>query len=191
MSAESVREFVSSLPAEQQPLDGDNLLQVLLSHERLNRFQAAELLAGSSQPLVLGNYTLIELLGRSGMGLVYKAMHRRMDRVVALKSLSPEAVKTQALVERFHREVKAVAKLSHPNIVTAHDADEHHGTHFPVMEFVAGRDLSSVVRSHSRLPIAARRITSRRPPAGWSSLIDMASFIATSSRPTCCSAMKG
>ena len=154
MSAESVREFVSSLPAEQQPLDGDDLLQVLQSHERLNRFQAAELLAGSSQPLVLGNYTLIELLGQGGMGLVYKARHRRMDRVVALKVLSPEAVKTQTLVERFHREVKAVAKLSHPNIVTAHDADEHRGTHFLVMEFVAGRDLSSVVRHQSRLPLA-------------------------------------
>ena len=154
MSAESVRDFVSNLPAEQQPLDGDGLLQVLLSHERLNRFQAAELLAGSSQPLVLGNYTLIEMLGRGGMGLVYKARHRRMDRVVALKVLSPEAVKTQTLVERFHREVKAVAKLSHPNIVTAHDADEHRGTHFLVMEFVAGRDLSSVVRNGSRLPLA-------------------------------------
>ena len=154
MSAESVREFVSSLPAEQQPLDGDGLLQVLLSHERLNRFQAAELLVGPSQPLVLGNYTLIELLGRGGMGLVYKAMHRRMDRVVALKVLSPEAVKTQTLVERFHREVKAVAKLSHPNIVTAHDADEHRGTHFLVMEFVAGQDLSSLVRDRHRLPLA-------------------------------------
>ena len=154
MSAESVREFVSSLPAEQQSSDGDSLLQVLLSHERLNQFQAAELLVGSSQPLVLGNYTLIELLGQGGMGLVYKARHRRMDRVVALKVLSPEAVKTQTLVERFHREVKAVAKLSHPNIVTAHDADEHRGTHFLVMEFVAGRDLSSVVRNQIRLPLA-------------------------------------
>ncbi|MBC8115937.1 MAG: serine/threonine protein kinase [Candidatus Saccharimonas sp.] len=154
MSAESVREFVSNLSAEQQPLDGDGLLQELLRHERLNRFQAAELLAGPSQPLVLGNYVLIEKLGPGGMGLVYKAMHRRMDRVVALKVLSPEAVKTQTLVERFHREVKAVAKLSHPNIVTAFDADEHRGTHFLVMEFVAGRDLSSVVRSHSRLPLA-------------------------------------
>ena len=154
MSAESVLDFVSSLPAEQQSLDGDALLQVLLSHERLNRFQAAELLAGSSQPLVLGNYTLIELLGQGGMGLVYKARHRRMDRVVALKVLSSESVKTQTLVERFHREVKAVAKLSHPNIVTAHDADEHRGTHFLVMEFVAGRDLSSVVRNQIRLPLA-------------------------------------
>ena len=154
MPAGAVRDFVTSLPAEQQPLDGDNLLQELLRYERLNRFQAAELLAGSSQPLVLGNYTLIEMLGQGGMGLVYKARHRRMDRVVALKVLSPEAVKTQTLVERFHREVKAVAKLSHPNIVTAHDADEHRGTHFLVMEFVAGRDLSSVVRSPSRLPIA-------------------------------------
>ncbi len=154
MSAESVREFVSSLPAEQQPHDGDSLLQVMLRHERLNRFQAVELLAGSSQPLVLGNYVLIELLGQGGMGLVYKARHRRMDRVVALKVLSPEAVKTQTLVERFHREVKAVAKLSHPNIVTAFDADEHRGTHFLVMEFVSGRDLSSIVRHPSRLPLA-------------------------------------
>ncbi len=69
------------------------------------------------------------------MGLVYKAIHRRMDRIVAFKVLSSGAVKTQTLVERCHREVKAVAKLSHPNIVTAFDADEHRGTHFRVMEF--------------------------------------------------------
>lgn len=56
MSAEVVSDFVLNLPAEQQPLDGDGLLQVWLRYERLNRFQAGELVAGPLQPLVLGNY---------------------------------------------------------------------------------------------------------------------------------------
>ena len=92
MSAEVVNDFVLNLPAEQQPLDGDGLLKVWLRYERLNRFQAGELVAGPLQPLVLGNYVLIEKLGQGGMGLVYKAILRRMDRIVARTVLSPEAV---------------------------------------------------------------------------------------------------
>ena len=85
------------------------------------------------------------------MGLVLKAVHQRMDRVVALKVLGRKALETPESVRRFQREVKAAAKLSHPNIVTAHDADEVAGTHFLVMEYVAGSDLASVVqqRCHS------------------------------------------
>ena len=78
---------------------------------------------------------------------------RRMKRQVAIKVLSPKTVADRAMLERFQREVQAVARLSHPNIVTAHDADDHRGTHFLVMEFVAGSDLNSHVRKHGRLPL--------------------------------------
>ena len=80
------------------------------------------------------------------MGVVLKAQHRRMKRTVAIKVLSSAAMKPPEAVERFHREVEAAAKLSHPNVVAAYDADEHQGMHYLVMEYVEGRDLASIVK---------------------------------------------
>jgi serine/threonine protein kinase len=77
-----------------------------------------------------------------------------MDRVVALKLLSPTAMKDESAVKRFQHEVKAAGRLSHPNIVTAFDADEDQGVHFLVMEYVEGSDLSALVVEKGRLPLA-------------------------------------
>ena len=88
------------------------------------------------------------------MGVVLKAEHRRMKRIVALKVISPAAVKTPDAVKRFHREVEAAAKLTHPNLVIAFDADEANGAHFLVMEYVNGPDVSSLVSHHRQLPVA-------------------------------------
>src|SRR5262249_13165336 len=84
-------------------------------------------------------YQVRELLGSGGMGAVYKAEHRRMERPVALKVMSAGLLTRPAMVERFHREVKAAARLTHPNIVTAYDADQAGDAHFLVMEFVEGQ----------------------------------------------------
>src|SRR5262249_27541850 len=87
---------------------------------------------------ILGQYRILDELGRGGMGEVFKAEHVLMKRVVALKVMAPHLVKDRSAVARFHREVQAMAQLSHPNIVIAHDAAEAHGLHFLVMEFVDG-----------------------------------------------------
>ncbi|MBC7819068.1 MAG: SUMF1/EgtB/PvdO family nonheme iron enzyme, partial [Planctomycetaceae bacterium] len=79
--------------------------------------------------------------------------HKRMKRLVALKVMSPAAVKTPDSLKRFHREVEAAAKLRHPNIVAADDADEAKGTHFLVMEYVEGSDLSAFVKKHGPFPV--------------------------------------
>src|SRR5207253_88141 len=81
-------------------------------------------------------YRLLEPLGVGGMGAVYTARHRLMDRVVALKVIHPRLLRNPVAVERFRREVKAAARLDHPNIVTAHDAEQAGGCHFLVMEFI-------------------------------------------------------
>jgi eukaryotic-like serine/threonine-protein kinase len=70
-----------------------------------------------------------------------------------LKVLSPKVTKSPEALRRFQREVEAAARLEHANIVTAHDADEAAGTHFLVMQFVDGSDLSSVVRKSGPLPV--------------------------------------
>jgi serine/threonine-protein kinase len=102
---------------------------------------------------VLGQYRLLDQLGSGGMGLVFKAEHLLMKRVVALKVMSAHLVQDQNAVARFHREVQAVAQLSHPNIVTAHDAAQAHGLHFLVMEYVDGIDLGRLVVEVGPLPI--------------------------------------
>jgi hypothetical protein len=99
-------------------------------------------------------YRVLGLLGAGGMGSVFKAEHRRMERPVALKVISPDLMDRPAMVERFHREVKAAALLGHPNIVTAYDADQAGDTHFLVMEFVEGISLAQRVQQEGPLPVA-------------------------------------
>lgn len=149
-----VATLLGGVPGD-RPQTAEEFVQTLMTRGALTGYQAECILNGRIDHLVLGNYVVLEKLGQGGMGLVLKARHRRMDRIVALKVLSPDAIRTPTMVERFQREVRAAAKLSHPNIVTAFDADEHHGTHFLVMEFVEGRDLSSIVKTHGPLSISS------------------------------------
>jgi serine/threonine protein kinase len=102
---------------------------------------------------VLGQYHLLEELGRGGMGSVYKARHALMDRVVAVKVLLPELVQNPLAVEWFRREVRAVTRLCHPNIVMAYDANEAEGVYFLVMEYVEGCSLDALVRRQGPLAL--------------------------------------
>lgn len=102
---------------------------------------------------VFGDYVVLGRIGAGGMGQVFKARHRRMDRIVALKVLPKSAMNSPEAVRRFEREAKAAARLIHPNIVTAFDAGEAQGVHFLVMEFVDGGDLAGLVKSQGPLPV--------------------------------------
>jgi serine/threonine protein kinase len=97
-------------------------------------------------------YEVLESLGIGGMGAVYKARHRIMDRFVALKVVSKRLTANRRAVERFRREVRAAAQLTHPNIVTAYDADQAGDTHFLIMELVEGVSLDRVIAEQGRLP---------------------------------------
>ncbi len=101
----------------------------------------------------IGEYTVLEPIGSGGMGTVYKAVHRRMQRTVAIKLLLPEFAHIPRFRERFSREVQAAAKLKHANIVTAYDAGEFRGTPYLVSEFVDAQNLSQVVRESGPLPV--------------------------------------
>ncbi len=111
-------------------------------------------------------YRLLELLGSGGMGSVYRAEHRRMERQVALKVMSPALMDRPEMVERFHREVKAAALLSHPNIVTAYDADQAADTHFLIMEFVEGISLAQKVKQDGPLPVPQACACARQAALG-------------------------
>lgn len=111
-------------------------------HEKTSRLQT---------PLSLGNYVLLERIGQGGMGEVYKARHKKMERIVALKMLPRELLNSADAIRRFQRESIAAGKLEHQNIVITHDADESDGVHFLVMQYVEGTDLSSLVRDSGPL----------------------------------------
>ena len=132
---------------------GADLARRLVERKTLTAFQAEELLRDRGDGLVLGNYVLLEPAGAGGMGRVFKAWHRRMKRVVALKMLAPELLRSEAARVRFQREAEAAARLTHPHIVAAYDAAEERGRHFLVMEYVAGRTLEEVVKGEGPLPV--------------------------------------
>lgn len=98
-------------------------------------------------------YRIIKQLGAGGMGVVYQAEHRIMQRQVALKVIRRDFMRRPQVVERFRREVHAAGRLSHPNIVTSFDAEQAGDLHFLVMEFVDGVDLFRQVERSGPLPI--------------------------------------
>jgi serine/threonine protein kinase len=92
-------------------------------------------------PRQFGEYELLERVGGGGMGNVYKAHHRGLDRVVALKTLRAGTAKSELQLERFLREAKAAARLDHPNIVPCYEFGKFSGWHFLTMAFVKGESL--------------------------------------------------
>jgi serine/threonine protein kinase len=153
VAAAEIEAAIESAPEPIGPGDGEALADLLVERKKLSLYQADKICDGQGDSLVLGNYVIHDVLGQGGMGMVLKAVHRRMERVVALKVLSAGFVKNPEAVQRFHREVKAAARLEHPNIVTAHDADEANGVHFLVMQYVEGSDLAARVKQFGPLPV--------------------------------------
>ena len=88
---------------------------------------------------------ILELIGRGGMGAVYKARQKVLDRIVALKILPPDIGRDAAFAERFTREARALAKLNHPGIVTIYDFGRADGLYFFLMEFVDGMNLRELL----------------------------------------------
>ena len=99
-------------------------------------------------------YELGDEIGRGGMGLVYRAVHRKLKRPVAVKLLTDRRIEDAQAVARFLREMEIVGQLDHPNLVRAHDAGEIEGVHFLAMELVEGVDLHHLVRAVGRLSVA-------------------------------------
>jgi eukaryotic-like serine/threonine-protein kinase len=86
-------------------------------------------------------YRILGVLGSGGMGTVFKAVHRLLERPVVIKVLRPELIRDPELLERFRREARLAAKLAHPNVVTVYEAEQIGPMHLLVMEFIGGEDL--------------------------------------------------
>ena len=133
--------------------DPRGLGRELVQRGWITPFQINRLLQDRSQDLVLGSYVLLEQLGQGGMGQVFKARHRRLDRIDAVKVIRKEYLDRPNALERFEREARAAARLAHPNVITVYDAGETGGGHFLAMEYAPGVDLARLVKQSGPLPI--------------------------------------
>jgi serine/threonine protein kinase len=145
---------LDTLPPEKRDNGTAALAKALIQAGKLTKYQAAAVYQGKAKGLMFGKYVVLDKLGAGGMGVVYKARHRTMDRVVALKVLSSKVVDSSPdAVKRFQQEVRAAAQLNHTNIVTAHDADQQDNVHYLVMEYVEGEDLDEALKRDGPLPV--------------------------------------
>src|ERR1051326_3230257 len=152
LTAEQLEEATRLVPESNR---GRLVARALVSKGLLTRFQAEQVLAGRTSGFSLGQYRILDLLGEGGMGRVFKAQHVTMNRVVALKVLTPSLLKTARAQDLFMREVRLAAPLVHQNIVTAFAANQINGRCYLVLEYVDGPNLDQLVRDYGPLPIGA------------------------------------
>jgi len=153
MMGEEIDDFINGLPAGGRPGDARELATALARNGRLTAYQAQTVYQGQTSGLVFGEHEILEPIGEGGMGQVFRARHRRLDRAEAVKVLSSKRLDSPEAVARFEQETKAAAKLMHENIVTTYDAGQHDGTHYLAMEYVDGRDLGQIVDNEGPLPV--------------------------------------
>lgn len=143
--------------------------------------------AGDPVPAELAthpDYEVVRELGRGGMGVVYLARNRLMDRPEVLKVMGAELVDKPGAADRFLRELRSAARLAHPNVVRAYSAGRLGDTFLFAMEYVEGNDLAAVAQDRGPLPVVNACYYARRRPRGCSTPTRWAWSTATSSRPT-------
>ena len=134
------------------PRESEALADRVVAEQFLTRFQADHLLRNKAHGLVVGRYVVLEPIGAGAKGRVYKAEHRLMGRLVALKVIAPRIATKASTIARFHREMKLVGRLDHPNVIRAFDADQLGKLLYLVMEFVPGRSLDFHLLERGPLP---------------------------------------
>jgi hypothetical protein len=151
-STAAAQELISQLTAD-EALTADEVAARMIAKKVLTPYQAEQLLAGrGDECLVAGRYRILEKLGEGGMGAVYKAHDTQLDRDVAVKVLPARSLNDTDAIARFQREARALAKLSHPNIIQAYDNGVDKGRHFLVMEYVEGASLAAILREQGAIP---------------------------------------
>ena len=133
-------------------------------------------------------YQIESVVGRGGMGVVYRATDLSLERPVALKLVAPELAEDELFRRRFLKESRLAASLDHPNVVPIYEAGEHDGQLYLAMRFVEGSDMRTLLRARGRVAARARaRRSSPRSRARSTPPTGAGSCTATSSPPTCSS----
>ncbi|MBY0527064.1 MAG: serine/threonine protein kinase [Gemmataceae bacterium] len=143
------------LSLKEHPRDAKQLAQECIEDGSLTTYQARELLLGRASELVLGPYIVLAPAGMGRVGDVFRARHRKRGHIVAVKVIRKNLRADARVLQRFRREVRAIACLSHPNLIRACDLEEVGNAHFYAMEYVAGINLDELIETTGRLPVAA------------------------------------
>ncbi len=106
-----------------------------------------------SLPKKIGKYDVLDVIGKGGMGIVYRAKDPFLDRMVAIKIMTISSADSSEFLPRFLREAKATAQLQHPNIVTVFELGEHEGSPYIAMQYLEGASLAAILRSKQELPL--------------------------------------
>ncbi len=138
-------------PGKTPGLDARYIANLMAEQGWVTAYQVEQLLAGRSR-FYLGPYLITDFIGQGGMGQVFKAMHRFMDRECAVKVL-PTSKSTTESIEGFMREIRMQAKLDHRHLVRAFDAGQDGNVHYLVTEYVPGMDLRKLVKQNGPLSV--------------------------------------
>jgi serine/threonine-protein kinase len=136
------------------PRDSSALAGRLVAEGVLTEFQVSRLLRNKAHGFQVGPYIVLDRLGEGSKGRVFKAQHKLMGRLVALKIIAPQIASRASSIARFHREMRLLGRLDHPNVVRAFDADQVGNLLYIVMEFIDGRDLERVLLDRGQLSAA-------------------------------------
>ena len=147
LTSEQIGKCQETLAPEEQQ-DDEALARALVRAGLLTRWQTEKIWKGKTSGFIVGQYKILGQLGAGGMGKVYRAEHTFMGRQVALKILPPKQLENRQAAARFLREVRASARLKHPNIVTVHDAGQLGKIVYMSMELVEGQNLDEYVEEH-------------------------------------------
>ena len=142
-------------------------------------------------PIFNGRYQAGRELARGGMAVVYLGQDLVLHRAVALKVLGGELSRNEGFVERFRREARAAAGLSHPNVVAVYDWGEANGSYFIVMEYVAGQTLAQLLRAEGPLRAGRAAAIGAEIAAALAAAHGQGVVHRTSSRATCSSTPPG
>ena len=154
LSAGEVEDIRAEVDGGRYPRDPRPLATRLVRDGVLTEYQARCLFHRKPQGLAIGRYVILDQLGKGAMGKVFKARHDLMGRVVALKVVLPRVASRTNAAVRFEREMRLVARLDHPHVVRAFDADRVGKVSYIVMEYVPGQDLARRLQEHGPLPHA-------------------------------------
>src|SRR4051794_6473209 len=154
LSGPQLEKLEADAAEDGQSAEPSDFASRLVKEGVLTEFQARQILKGKAQSLVFGRYVILDVLGRGAMARVYKAWHRMMGRVVALKILESKYVANPRSLARFHREMQLVGRLDHPNVVRAFDADRVGEHYFIAMEYTPGQTLQALLEERGALPPA-------------------------------------
>jgi eukaryotic-like serine/threonine-protein kinase len=154
LNARQLEEVSSKVQRGEYPRDSHALAGRLVAEQILTEFQAKRLLRLKVHGLVVGRYVILDRLGAGAKGRVFRAQHRLMGRVVALKIIAPHIASRASSIARFHREMRMIGRLDHPNVIRAFDADQIGELLYIVMEYVPGRSLDRVLEERGPIPPA-------------------------------------